>query len=207
MRLLNKLAILQLMFIPSNLLQAQTNKNDSLENIIKIIKREYVKYDFISFNNRMVYQGIKVKNIPKSKYILKKVKDCEDGDCITFDRYFFSKNTYADYTSNNESNDKDRMLHITHIEDSSFKFDYYPDLYIGASINNIEKYFPLHYKYDLIPARNMLKKTNQIHYTLIIGCEIQKNTYPKNMGYLNFGILCNFITNKIIAFDFFDVDQ
>jgi hypothetical protein len=195
------------MIIASNMLQAQINKNDSLDNIIKTIKTEYVKFDYLSFNNKMFYQGVKLKSIPKNKYSIKKIKDCEEGDCITFDRYYFSTNTYADYATISGSNTEDRILQISHIGDSVLKFDYYPELYVGNEINKIEKYFPVHYKYDVIPAKNMIKKSKQMLYTLIIGCEIAKNTYPKNMGYLNLGILCDFSTNKIIAFDFFDVDQ
>jgi len=179
---------------------------DSTEIILNLLKKEYMPFEKISFNKGKIYKNVEVSKLNHfMKIEIKSVTECvEIDECSTFDRYFFSTKTWADYAS---YEDGTRVLGKFKIEDKSLLFDYYPKMFVGADVGALKQYFPITFKYSYLKYLPKYLKNKQKKHLFVIGVEWYKGAYPNDMGYMTLGIEVDLKTKKILSFEFFDQDQ
>jgi hypothetical protein len=173
-------------------------KIDSVQMISEFLKKEYIPFEKITFNNGKIKFGMEWKVIIKNikLYPIKK-EICEDDTCWQTTIYYTSTKKTTNIWSEGRAE----------IKDNTLRFDFYKELFIGAPVQNIKKYFPNRYKYIFGKYSSQYIKEKRFTYLLVLPVESRQGYYPDNMGFLTMGIEIDLKTMKIKSFEFFDQDQ
>jgi hypothetical protein len=171
---------------------------DSTEIISKLIHIEYLPYDKISFNNGKIKPDMDWASVFKMfKPKKEKCKFIDEGD---------EYDTYCYYLGKNKTQ-LGGSLKVTKINDNLITFDFYKELFCGAPVSNIKRYFPNHYKYMFEKEVTQYIKEKRDLFLLIVSVEDLKGVYPNGMGYKTMGIEIDLKSMKIKSFEFFDLSK
>lgn len=185
------------------LLISLVSKAQMSDSVQTMLKKEYMPFEKVSFNNKKILMNIDLKKI-QIKYKSIMTTECPEPDeCVTFEKFYITNATYF-ISCEYPDNDK-RVACAFKIFDNSLTFDYYRKMYVGGNMEALKGYFPYTYKYIF---EDFLKKNPKAKsYLFVIDVESTKGAYPNGMGYMTMGIDIDLKIKKIKSFEFFDQDQ